>query len=40
VILSRKILPDGREALLIPLLFGRSRITVGELDSSFIQDSW
>jgi hypothetical protein len=33
------LLPDGRIACLVPLLFGRSRITVGR-GTSYYDEGW
>lgn len=33
-------LPDGREAVVYPLTFGRARIVVGEEGSQIYEDSW
>lgn len=35
-----RILPDGREASVMPLLFGRARIVVGERMSDSVDDGW
>jgi len=37
--LHRKTFPDGRIGFVIPLTFGRGRITVGH-DDLFIEDNW
>jgi hypothetical protein len=34
----QKILPDGRHLGVVPLTFGRARITIG--DDDFISDMW
>lgn len=39
-VIAQRILPDGREAILFPLTYGRSRICVGEAGSAFFDDSW
>jgi hypothetical protein len=36
--LAKKILPDGRQAEVMPLTFGRARIIVG--DGVTVDDSW
>ena len=33
-------MPDGREATVIPLTFGRARLTIGEVGSMFYDDGW
>jgi hypothetical protein len=35
----RKLRGD-REAVIVPLTFGRARITVGRVDSAFVEAMW
>jgi hypothetical protein len=37
---ARRILPDGREAVVSPLLFGRARLTVGPEGEDWVTDQW
>ena len=37
---ARCILPDGREALVLPLTFGRARITAGPNGAHWFEDQW
>jgi hypothetical protein len=35
-----RILPDGREALVMPMLFGVGRLCVGEPGQQYFEDMW
>jgi len=37
---DERILPDGREAVVYPLTFGRARLVVGPADKDFYDDAW
>lgn len=39
-LIASTILPDGREACLIPLSYGRARITVGPAGVWWLDDGW
>lgn len=38
--LAEQLLPDGREAVIYPLTFGRARLVVGPPGSAFYDDAW
>lgn len=37
---ARRLFPGDREATVIPLTYGRARITIGEAGSDFYDDAW
>lgn len=38
--LAKKMLPDGREAHVYPLTYGRARLGVGKASSQCFNDEW
>jgi len=39
-LIARRLFTDGRETCVIPLTFGRARITLGRAGSCIIDDGW
>lgn len=37
---AERLLPDGREATVVPLTFGRARLTVGPAGGLTYDDGW
>lgn len=37
---GEKILPDGRQAAVVPLTFGRARLTAGPPERPWYDDGW
>lgn len=38
--LAQSLLPDGREVVIYPLIFGTVRLVVGQPDAPFYEDAW
>lgn len=38
--LASRVLPDGRQAMVVPLTFGRARLTVGPVGAGVYDDGW
>jgi hypothetical protein len=39
-VLYHRDLPDGRAIEVLPLTFGRARLSIGPADSGFYDDQW
>lgn len=38
--LYKKLLTDGRQGVVMPMLFGKARIGVGPKDADWFDDNW
>jgi hypothetical protein len=37
---GEKQLPDGREILVVPMTFGKARLTIGPAGAGWYEDGW